>query len=147
MTRSWLIGKLDFLLLVTWRASFTRPVDRIKIRTVPLLAHPLDQNPYRTSTCLSTGSVWNLKSAPLLARRPDWFQIQFCLLEYRTRCLVCYRTGWRLLEYPTCSSTGLVSNSKSTPHLYLLDDWISFKFKIKYRGWNAPHLVHRITFS
>ena len=55
------------------------------------------------------------RTAPLLTWQPDRFQIQIRLLEYQPRI-------------STCSSTGPVSNSKSTTHLFLLADRISFKF-------------------
>ena len=102
-----------------WNASWSRP-DQFEI-----------QNPH----------LYLLvdRTVPLLARRPDRFQIQIRLLEYRTRT--------------------------STLHIYLRFDWISLKFKFVCLSFKRvpllarqpdqfeiqnPHLyllVHRITYS
>ena len=86
----------------------------LSIREMPAPSAPLRarqpdqfQNRHRTSTCSSTGSVWNSTSAPLLACRPN-------------------RTS-------TSFSTRSVPNSNQNQHLYELVDRISLKDKFRIR--------------
>ena len=121
----WNSSLIDWTLYRSTTPHLYFSVDRIglkfkfKINTAPLLQRRLD--PDCTSTCSSTGSVWNSKSksTPNLYFRVDRIGLKFKLKNHD---LSIY---W----------------SRVVMHLYLLVDRISLKFKIKIN--TAPLLPRR----